>query len=105
MKDKSFETPISKAVWQLTQVKKSLNHPILVLLDSEYRNSLWVNQTVNLEVDCLMRIRSNCCLYGSPANYPGRGRPKKHGNKFKSKNRKVPVKKLKLRQFRSTFCF
>jgi len=79
----SFETPISKAVWQLKQVKKSLNHPILVLLDSEYGNSSWVNQTVNLEVDCLMRIRSNCCLYGVPVNYSGRGRPKKHGNKFK----------------------
>jgi hypothetical protein len=79
----SFETPISKAVWQLKQVKKSLNHPILALLDSEYGNASWVNQTVNLEVDCLIRIRSNCCLYGTPENYSGRGRPKKHGKKFK----------------------
>jgi hypothetical protein len=31
----SFETPISKAAWQLKQVKKSLNHRILALLDSE----------------------------------------------------------------------
>ncbi|WP_293070868.1 hypothetical protein [Okeania sp. SIO2B3] len=30
-----------------------------------------------------MRIRSNCCLYGEPGEYSGRGRPKKHGDKFK----------------------
>lgn len=31
----------------------------------------------------MIRIRSNCCLYGSPEQYSGRGRPKKHGDKFK----------------------
>jgi hypothetical protein len=42
-----------------------------------------VNQTANVEVDCLSRIRSNCFLYGTPGQYSGRGRPRKHGDKFK----------------------
>lgn len=79
----SFETPISKAAWQLKQVAQSLNHPILALLDSEYGNASWVNQTVDIKADCLIRIRSNCSLYGPPAQYSGRGRPRKHGDKFK----------------------
>lgn len=79
----SFETPISKAAWQLKQVKKSLKLSVLVLLDSEYGNASWVNQTVDIEADCLIRIRSNCCLWGEPGEYSGRGRPRKHGDKFK----------------------
>ena len=79
----SFETPISKAAWQLKQVRKNINHPILALLDSEYGNASWVNQTVDIKVDCLIRIRSNRCLYGAPEKYRGRGRPTKHGDKFK----------------------
>ena len=79
----SFETPISKAAWQLKQVKKSINSPLLALLDCEYGNASWVNQTAKVEVDCLIRIRSNCCLYGAPGQYSGRGRPRKHGDKFK----------------------
>lgn len=79
----SFETPISKAAWQLKQVRKRTKFPILALLDSEYGNASWVNQTVDIEVDCLIRIRSNCSLYGAPSQYSGRGRPRKHGDKFK----------------------
>lgn len=79
----SFETPISKATWQLKQVTRNLKHRVLVLLDSEYGNASWVNQTADIEADCLIRIRSNCCLYGSPGEYRGRGRPRKHGDKFK----------------------
>ncbi len=79
----SFETPISKGVWQLRQVTKSFNKPVLALLDSEYGNASWVNQTVDIEADCLIRVRSNCCLWGEPGEYSGRGRPRKHGAKFK----------------------
>ncbi|PSF26382.1 hypothetical protein C7H19_25140 [Aphanothece hegewaldii CCALA 016] len=83
----SFETPISKASWQLKQVAKSLKQPILALLDSEYGNASWVNQIVDIQADCLIRIRSNCCLYGVPEKYRGRGRPRKHGDKFKLNDR------------------
>jgi hypothetical protein len=79
----SFETPISKAAWQLKQVKKNTNCSVLALLDSEYGNASWVNQTVDIEVDCLIRIRSNYCLYAEPGQYSGQGRPRKHGDKFK----------------------
>ena len=79
----SFETPITKAAWQLKQVRKSVNCPILALLDSEYGNASWVNKILDIKVDCLIRIRSNCCLYGAPGQYSGRGRPRKHGDKFK----------------------
>ena len=57
-------------------------HPI-VLLDSEYGNASLVNQTADVEADLLMRIRSNRCLYSAPSAYPGKGRPRKHGRKFK----------------------
>ncbi len=42
-----------------------------------------MNQTVDIEADCLIRIRSNCCLWAEPGEYSGRGRPRKHGDKFK----------------------
>jgi DDE superfamily endonuclease len=78
----SFETPISKAAWQLKQVKQFLEQKVLVVLDSEYGNGSWVKQTAEIEASKLMRIRSNCCLYSNPSAYTGRGRPRKHGQKF-----------------------
>ena len=79
----SYETPISKAAWQLKQVCKHLKQKVLVVLDSEYGNGSWVNQTKDLPASKLMRIRSNCCLWSKPESYSGRGRPKKHDKKFK----------------------
>ena len=79
----SYETPISKATWQLKQACKHLQQKVLVVLDSEYGNGSWVNQTKEIEASKLMRIRSNCCLWGKPKVYSGRGRPRKHGQKLK----------------------
>jgi hypothetical protein len=56
---------------------------ILVVLDSEYGNGSWVNQTGEIPVSKLMRIRSNCCLWSKPDSYSGIGRPRKHNKKFK----------------------
>lgn len=42
-----------------------------------------MKQTAEIKVSKLIRIRSNCCLYAEPAKYSGRGRPRKHGDKFK----------------------
>jgi hypothetical protein len=42
-----------------------------------------LNQTDEIEADFLMRIRSNRCLYSAPPAYTGKGRPRKHGQKFK----------------------
>jgi hypothetical protein len=79
----SFENPISKALWQLKQVCPRLKSSKLVVLDCEYGNGAFVNQTATIEASFLMRIRSNCCLYGQPEPYSGKGRPKNHGHKFK----------------------
>ncbi len=79
----SYETPIVKAAWQLKKVCQHIQQKVLVVLDSEYGNGSWVNQTGEIPVSKLMRIRSNCCLWSKPESYSGRGRPKKHDKKFK----------------------
>lgn len=79
----NWETPISKAAWQLKQLKKHLDQPILLLLDSEYGNASWFNQIKDLKANYLIRVRSNICLFSAPEKYKGKGRPKLHGNKFK----------------------
>ncbi len=79
----SFETPISKAVFQLKQICSYLGVRPISLWDSEYGCATFVNQTANIEADKLMRLRPNRCLWGAPPPYKGQGRPKKHGPKFK----------------------
>ena len=64
-------------------MSKNLSAKTLVVLDSEYGNGSWVNQTGEIKVSKLMRIRSNCCLWSKPKGYSGKGRPRKHGQKFK----------------------
>ncbi|NJR31911.1 MAG: transposase [Chamaesiphon sp. CSU_1_12] len=81
----SWESPISKAAWQLKQVVKHLQHRAVVLLDREYGNAKWVLATQGLGVECVMRVRSNTCLWGAPPPYSGRGCPRKHGAKFQLK--------------------
>ncbi|WP_324283117.1 NF041680 family putative transposase [Cyanobacterium aponinum UTEX 3222] len=81
----SFETPLSKARWQLKQVCRELpeNRRKLVVLDCEYGNGKFIQQTADIEISKLIRVRSNLCLYSKPDPYSGRGRPKKHGAKWK----------------------
>jgi len=78
----SWDTPISKAVWQLEQVLIELPQRPLVLFDREYGCGSLVLQTAHLQADKLMRLRSNRCLYSAPPAYPGHGRPRRHGQKF-----------------------
>jgi hypothetical protein len=82
----SFESPISKAVWQFKQVCSRIKQKALVVLDCEYGNGSFVSQTAGMCVSILMRIRSNCGLYAQPEPYSGKGRPKKHGSQFKLNN-------------------
>lgn len=79
----NWETPISKAAWQLKQISKHLPQRILLLLDSEYGNASWINQIPTEKINYLIRVRSNICLFSAPDKYKGKGRPKLHGNKFK----------------------
>lgn len=79
----SFETPISKAVFQLKQVTRQFSIRPLATFDREYGNAKFVNQTQAIEVDLLLRLASNRCLWSAPPAYAGRGAPRKHGAKFK----------------------
>lgn len=79
----SFETPLSKAAFQLKQVTRHLSVRPLVGYDREYGNSQFVNQTASIEADLLLCIASNRCLFGAPPPYSGRGAPRKHGAKCK----------------------
>lgn len=54
----------------------------LVLFDREYGCASLVLQTAHLKADKLIRLRSNRCLYSAPPAYCGRGRPRRHGEKF-----------------------
>ena len=79
----SFETPVKRAAWQLRQITRELGVRPLSFWDSEYGCASFVNQTSDIEADKVMRLRPNRCLWGVPPAYDGKGRPKKHGAKFK----------------------
>ena len=79
----SFETPLSRAAFQLRQVCKDLQVRPIAVYDSEYGNASFVKQTSGIEADLLLRLRPNMCLWGAPPPYCGKGRPKIHGDKFK----------------------
>ena len=79
----SFETPLSRAAFQLKQVCKHLPVRPIATYDSEYGNASFVKQTAGIEADLLLRLRGNMCLWGAPPPYSGKGRPKVHGSKFK----------------------
>lgn len=79
----SWETPLTKAAWQLQQACQHLEVRPISLWDREYGNASFVRQTANIPCDKLMRVRSSRCLWSEPPPYSGRGRPRRHGDKFK----------------------
>lgn len=79
----SFETPASKAAFQLKQVVRHLDVRPLAVYDRGYGNASFVNQTAEIAADLLLRLASNRCVYGAPPPYKGRGAPMKHGHKMK----------------------
>lgn len=79
----SFETPLSRAAFQLGQVCLQLSVRPIAAYDSEYGNASFVKQTSGIEADLLLRLRPNLCLWSDPPPYSGKGRPKVHGDKFK----------------------
>ncbi|MDF5723238.1 MAG: hypothetical protein PUP91_22745 [Rhizonema sp. PD37] len=79
----SFETPTSKAAFQLKLVTRQLGTRPLVAYDRGYGNAKFVTATVGIEADLLLRLASNRCLWGKPDVKKGRGAPRKHGHKFK----------------------
>ncbi len=79
----SFETPLEKAAAQLKQVCQGMHERPLSLWDAEYGCARFLQLTANVACDKVMRLRSNRVVYGPPPAYAGRGRPRKHGDKFK----------------------
>ena len=79
----SFETPGSRAAFQLKQVTRQMSVRPLAVYDRGYGNASFVNQTADIEADLLLRLASNRCVYGAPPAYGGRGAPAKHGHKMK----------------------
>jgi len=79
----SFETPVSKAAFQLKQVTEQLSVRPLAGYDRGYGNASFVKATARIEADLLLRLASNRCVFGVPPAYSGRGAPRKHGHKFK----------------------
>lgn len=79
----SFDNPIDKVIAQLRLVSQSLAGRVLFLGDAEYGCSRFITNTADINCDKLLRLRSNRVLYGEPPAYPGSGRPRKHGAKFK----------------------
>lgn len=77
------ESPISKAVAQLRTVCTRLSQRAVGLYDAEYGCAPFVNASADIPCDKLVRLRPNLCLWGTPPPYQGRGRPPKHGAKFK----------------------
>jgi hypothetical protein len=79
----SYETPTSKAAFQLAQVSRELDVRPLALYDRAYGNASFVNQTASIASDLLLRLTASRCVYGAAPPYGGHGRPAIHGHKFK----------------------
>jgi hypothetical protein len=60
----------------------TLDHRPLSMWNAEYGCARFIQLIAEIACDKLMRLRSNRVLYGPPPNYAGRGRPRKHGDKF-----------------------
>ena len=97
----SFETPITRAAFQLKQVCKQLELRPITLWDSEYGNARFLNLTADINADLLIRIRPNRCVWGKPKSDENNkmGRPKIHGHKMKLSDPttwKVPVESIEI---------
>jgi hypothetical protein len=79
----SFENPLTKGAFQLRQACHEIEERPLSLWDSEYGCAPFLKLTADIPADKIMRLRPNRCLWGHPLQESKKGRPKKHGAKFK----------------------
>lgn len=82
----STDAPIPKMLAQLRTVCSRLHKRPIALLDSEYGCAPFVKASADIPCDKIVRLRPNLALWGPPAPYAGKGRPSKHGAKFKLKD-------------------
>ncbi len=95
----STSAPLERLAQQLEQALPHLAARSLVLCDAEYGNAVFVKQTAHLACDTIVRLRSNLCLRTAPPPYAGRGRPARHGRKFKFRDARTwgtPVETLQV---------
>jgi hypothetical protein len=79
----SHDSPLSKAAFQLRQVCRHLGQRPLTLWDSEYGCASFLKLITDIEADFILRLRPNRCLWTAPEPQVKKGRPRKHGQKFK----------------------
>lgn len=82
----SFDSPIQFAATQLKTTCEQLPPGCLrplSLWDAEYGCAPFIRATATIECDKLIRLRPNRVLYAGAPDYSGKGRPRKHGAKFK----------------------
>jgi YD repeat-containing protein len=65
----SFETPVSRAAFQLKQVTRQLGVRPLAVYDRGYGNASFVKQTADIESDLLLRLASNRCVWGESPEF------------------------------------
>jgi DDE superfamily endonuclease len=82
----SLDTPIGKAATQLRQVCTQICGKVLFLGDGEYGSAPFLKQTADIPCSKLIRLRPNRVLYHAPGAYQGKGRRRKHGEKFSLKD-------------------
>ncbi|MDR9897074.1 transposase [Aetokthonos hydrillicola Thurmond2011] len=70
----SFETPTSRAAFQLKLVTRQLGTRPLAAYDRGYGNAKFVKATAGIEADLLLRLASNRCLWGKPETKKRSGR-------------------------------
>ncbi len=70
--------------FSMKQVCRHLKVRPLTVWDSEYGCASFVKMTAGIEADKILRLRPNRCLWMAPPPADGKkGRPRKHGAKFK----------------------
>lgn len=62
----SFESPLTKAAFQLRAICRGLTVRPISVTDSEYSNITFLKLTRGIEADKLIRLRPNRCLWTAP---------------------------------------
>lgn len=80
----SDRTDSDVAVEQIKQLDQQSDRPKVMVADSLYGNDKFLAVFLLVQtIFALVRLRSNRVLYEDPEPYKGKGRPAKHGKKFK----------------------
>ncbi len=74
------DSEVSFAAGQVRRLVQGLTCRPLLLADSLYAGPLWLNETADLNIDTLARLRPNRTLYRRPTPRSGPGRPRLDGS-------------------------